>query len=400
MLNPSSHLSPAGQVVALSDTPNRLLPKAMKTIRTFLSLCFALNVGVCGPVNASQSAGSTVSDSLSKLEDKFFEHDYRGDSDQVRLNRLEKFVFGDAQTGPVQARINSLSTVASEFKAPKKTATPPATSTAAANTKVGTSGKSAGYPSFAYANYPRVVELEKHMLGNTYPNDALPDRLARLETKAFGKPSTSTDLADRVDQLDQYADRHDIYHERTATDELSALSPISIASRAAAAAENPFITGGSGPDDPKDRIAVMENMVFGHVYPNRPEEERLERLEKKLVPYEHNLAQKDLPARVNNIWNILKLANTMNSTPITKQSHDLIAANPPRQVPSQDADVSQDSSTQYQTQGQTANSHKSWLHGLGKYLDSSNNSPLPFGGMYGAPQVPGASNRVGGFWLP
>jgi hypothetical protein len=129
-------------------------------------------------------------------------------------------------------------------------------------------------------------------------------------------------------------------------------------------------------------------MVFGHVYENRAETERLERLEKKLVPYEHNLAQKDLPSRVSNLWNILKVANTMNSTPI-------IASAPPRPVPSQDADASPTQSS----------GHKSWLHGLGKMMNSPADSGpgltqmgFPGARIGGTPVLPGTPNQAGSTW--
>ncbi|MGH9550948.1 MAG: hypothetical protein ACRD3W_16320, partial [Terriglobales bacterium] len=55
--------------------------------------------------------------------------------------------------------------------------------------------------------YPHITALEQAILAQTYPNDALPDRLSRMETKAFGAPSTNQDLSDRTDALEQYAEK-------------------------------------------------------------------------------------------------------------------------------------------------------------------------------------------------
>ena len=374
-------------------TPKNNRPLGITCVSLAMSLC--LLVFGLGKVQAATTQADQDTKALTRLEYRLFFRDYASDSDQERLVRLEKFIYGGAQTGSIQDRIANLTNVALQFKVKKTQDAAPAL------TKARTSGQTADAPgsptsanpvapSFAYANYPRVTELEKHMLGTNYPNEALPDRLTRLETKAFGKPSTSTDLAQRVDALDQYADRHDIYHERQApVDDMAPASPLGIASRPADVPKNPFLD--AAPETSTDRISVMERMVFGHIYDNRAEAERLERLEKKLVPYEHNLAQKDVTSRVNNLWNILKVANTMNSTPISRQNN-LIAAAPPRSLPSQVADAS----------GQS--SHKSWLHGLGKLMNGPDDSPgltqmgFPGARMSGTPNLPGTPAQSGGTW--
>ncbi len=61
--------------------------------------------------------------------------------------------------------------------------------------------------SSAPTEYPHITYLEKSILEQTYPNDQLPDRLARMETKAFGKSSDSQALVDRTDALDDYAEK-------------------------------------------------------------------------------------------------------------------------------------------------------------------------------------------------
>jgi len=374
--------------------------KRKVSTRHFL-FAVALTVSVGGQADGAVMEAND-SDTLKKMEDKLFGHDYRNDSELVRIDRLEKFVYGDIQNGSEAHRLANLSTVSAEFKAKK--ATPVAVAAKPSPLQAAPSPAAQPKPvpstSFDYNNYPRVAELEKHMLGNTYATDALPERLSRLETKAFGKPSSAADLGQRVDALDAYADRHDIYHERMApVDELAQqTSPLDIASRASAAVQNPFLNGAPGPDDSKDRLSIMEGMVFGHAYDSRSEAERLERLEKKLVPYEHNNAQKDVTTRVNSLWNILKVANTMNGAPLSTRNNDLIATNPPQTQPNQRI-AGDDSAGNAQSNG-----HKSWLHGLGKYLGSDSNSPgltqmgFPGASMPGTPYLPGTPRQTGATW--
>jgi hypothetical protein len=56
-------------------------------------------------------------------------------------------------------------------------------------------------------DYPHINSLEKEILGQTFPGQPLPDRLGRMETKAFGKPSTIDDYSERTDSLEAYAQK-------------------------------------------------------------------------------------------------------------------------------------------------------------------------------------------------
>src|SRR5262249_11307669 len=53
------------------------------------------------------------------------------------------------------------------------------------------------------SEYPAVTAMERKALGKEYVDDPIGQRLARLETKEFGRPSTSSDLSERVDRLKQ-----------------------------------------------------------------------------------------------------------------------------------------------------------------------------------------------------
>jgi hypothetical protein len=79
-----------------------------------------------------------------------------------------------------------------------------ATSTASAGPS-GHVSEDAQYSASDYGNYPRVTELEQQFLGTTFVKDPLPVRIARLETKKFGKSTPNDDLCDRIDRLDKLA---------------------------------------------------------------------------------------------------------------------------------------------------------------------------------------------------
>jgi hypothetical protein len=55
--------------------------------------------------------------------------------------------------------------------------------------------------------YPRVTALEQAILGEVFEQEELAPRLARMEVKAFGKPSAADALGDRTDALEDYAEK-------------------------------------------------------------------------------------------------------------------------------------------------------------------------------------------------
>ena len=55
--------------------------------------------------------------------------------------------------------------------------------------------------------YPHISALENAILGQSFPTQSLPERLGRMEKKAFGKVSTKPDLSDRTDDLDDYTEK-------------------------------------------------------------------------------------------------------------------------------------------------------------------------------------------------
>lgn len=285
---------------------------------------------------ADNSSSDGVNTALSQLENKYFEHQYNSDTDIDRLNRLEDFIYGTRQTGSVAGRVKHiLSTILDEEN--DQTITTPQTSkhtnsnAPIANQQNDESLKNDSPPAvdnnqaqslqspqnkaFDYGSYPRVASLERELLGRTYPNDSLPDRLKRLETKAYGAPSSSNDLCQRVDLLDDYAQRHDLYGEHQSANNLTnnlannrssnlPLAPTTPIGNSVNPSQEPWMTSSS--DVPQtypsneqptytsnsgtfvgsveERVSMMEAQLFQHTYPDKPLEQRLKKLAKKILP--------------------------------------------------------------------------------------------------------------------
>ncbi|MBI2810955.1 MAG: hypothetical protein HYX67_09025 [Candidatus Melainabacteria bacterium] len=392
-------------------------------------LSVALTIGlVTASLTAAHAAGSqpvapkgtAVQTAIAQIEDKLYEHKYPAESDDARLTRIEKFVFGAAQTGTTAERLQRLqASITSQADAIDK---PPAPATQAKAAPVAAATDAVtSTPAFDSANYPRVTELEQDMLNATYVHEPLPKRLSRLESKAFGKPSNSNDLCARVDDLDEYAETHKIFKNHK--DPLNS-APVASASRsgvfsnsilsgrgfptasdssdndfddaAPKAPVNPFIDGVTGTDQ---RLSAIEEFVYGHNYATRPAQDRLARLEKRLVPYQHNLAQKDVTSRVNNLWNILNVANTFKNVPTAAHPANApVVATAPAPTPTPTESAHTVSAPSQSTLTQATATHHSWLHQLGKSLGSANVSS-------GASNVPGVyppdmGPKPGHLWMP
>ncbi|MBS2002664.1 MAG: hypothetical protein U0103_26480 [Candidatus Obscuribacterales bacterium] len=142
-----------------------------------------------------------------KLEKKFFEHTYPKDPLPQRLERIEKMVFGEAKSGPDGERLSKLiQAVPGLNSVPDVPAAASGSNTTAAGDAqdVPMAPPSKSRPPQAVADgtkYPQVSAMEQRLLGKEFASEPVDQRLARLETKVFGKPSSSTDLSDRVDAL-------------------------------------------------------------------------------------------------------------------------------------------------------------------------------------------------------
>jgi len=86
--------------------------------------------------------------------------------------------------------------------------------------------------------------------------------------------------------------------------------------------QNPFAAGSLPVNGIEDRTDAMEKFVFGR-HSERPLEERVARLEKKLAPWEHHEGNQDLTARVNHLWSILAAANSRQSKNAVAGKQDL-----------------------------------------------------------------------------
>jgi hypothetical protein len=322
-------------------------------------------------LTAPAIAASSPNSELDQLEMSLYEHSYPNDSQEDRLKRLENMVFGETQKGSDEERLNKLLSITKDRDdagaAEKPTAAAPPTRSAppaskpqyssdtdydgADNKTSGSAPMSNGFPTASgdaddsnhtvrqartdLARYPRVTALEQKLLGRAYETDPVAQRLTRLEEKAFGAQTTIQDLSERTDRLEEYAGVKSpnfvpLPGQNTAgagrfmggrqpqSDEEDDLDiPTAGRSFGAPGSSMGGIPGTSIPVNGaslEQRVAAMEQQVYGKASEHGSLTHRVEHLEKVVIPE----AQKDasanmsLPARVDRLQGALG----NNQTPV------------------------------------------------------------------------------------
>ncbi len=252
-------------------------------IVALLVCCFS------APAIGATATADQFNADLSSLEDRFFMHEYSNETPDQRLDRLDQLVFGRVRQGPTDERMTSLllavpnvqaqsvqtSTQSTPQAAPALEAErpqvassppPPATVPESQSSPVAANAQPAQSNNGASVDYyPSVTALEQEIAHKTEQTLPLPQRLAKLETIAFGKPSTSNDLSKRVDRLKEYVSQKNGGNENYLTSSNAV---------------------GMGADETGlvAEVSSMEQQVFGQTYGRDDLSNRITRLEKNLLP--------------------------------------------------------------------------------------------------------------------
>lgn len=148
---------------------------------------------------------------ISALENAILGQSFPGQPLTERLGRMEKKVFGSASTNPdLSERTDALDEYTDKQMHKKLLQ---------AAMDVEASSPEEVLSSSNQTDYPHVTALEQTILGQTFAGQPLADRLSRMEIKAFGKASNSSDLSARTDALETYAEKTLHVHPSTITED-------------------------------------------------------------------------------------------------------------------------------------------------------------------------------------
>lgn len=126
---------------------------------------------------------------IDKLENNLFGMTYSNESEQKRIERLEKNIYGAIQNGNINNRLNKISKdlsadeMGNEIEPTKFTEFE--TEEVADNT----------------VDYPLINEFERKIFNQEYKNKNLNARLSELEKKVFNKTYPNDSLNERTDRL-------------------------------------------------------------------------------------------------------------------------------------------------------------------------------------------------------
>ncbi|MFN8549874.1 MAG: hypothetical protein U0103_00200 [Candidatus Obscuribacterales bacterium] len=226
---------------------------------------------------------------LGPLEVRFFSHQYERETPGERLDRLERLVFGNVQSGSIEERVARISKTVDS-------ATPGKPDEGiAAQTKADQAASQTGKPGrsdLSNSEYPRVTELERSLLGRTYTGEPVRQRLSRLESKAYGAPSRIDDLATRVDNLSSYAG---VYGMQPGDLKNNIHAPL----RGATGISGNTQDGSLGM---LERVSAMEVKLFGHANSNHSLVQRIKDLESKVLGSAARSPVDDMTTRVSTLW--------------------------------------------------------------------------------------------------
>ena len=159
------------------------------TMKKFLSITLIIiYISISYPVSAGIS---TQANTISKIENSIYGFDYSKDSTQKRVERLEKTIYGKANTGDINKRLTKLSGDISADVIGLEI--PPVEDTFAEQEEIASADSS--------VNYPIVDEIEKKLFNETYKNRDFHTRIVTIEKKLFGKVYDVDDYATRMDRI-------------------------------------------------------------------------------------------------------------------------------------------------------------------------------------------------------
>lgn len=235
---------------------------------------------------------------LQKLEKRFFMHDFTTEPIEQRLARMEKFTLGETNTGTPESRVDRLAAILDTHDSDTQLSTMKGVNPAQPS-KTGSTGGSSRPVTNANnddssTDYPHITYLEDAILGQDFPGQSLENRLARLETKAFGAPSRDPDLSNRTEALERYGelklhmkpfDNHPV--DRPGFAFADEARDDGGAGPAAPPPVDPIVMAPTPPPESArllSRVAWCEQHVLGRTYPELHLLPRLHQLNAKLFP--------------------------------------------------------------------------------------------------------------------
>lgn len=222
---------------------------------------------------------------LSEIENNVLGVDYPKDTDVIRLQRVEKVLYGSEQKGTVESRIKKISQDTGCVYTPPKSQKAHKNSKDNLNMPVNQNANSsvAQAPELmekedSTVDYPIVDKMEQKVFSKTYKNENIYARLDRLEKTVFN--STSKDvLSARVEKLSDTL----LYDAKTAQNDGSGYLPYPQQIKTNTENYGRNHNGIYSEDNVSVQLAALEKNNLKNVYMSDSVGQRISRLEQTML---------------------------------------------------------------------------------------------------------------------
>lgn len=258
-------------------------------------------------------AKTNTSEVITSIETSMYGYDFSSESENSRLERIEKHLYGEKKKGSIQSRLKDIQddtgyTVIKEQKHSQE-------------------NKIVEQPlkEDSTVEYPMVDKLEQEVFKTTYTNENIYKRLERLETKVFNQTSNDS-LNNRVDKLatiinpkkqikrqeENLANDLNNYYRNNGLEPVSNDSvPFQLATLEQNILKNDYMN-----DNISTRLSRLEKEMFSRTFPNDNDVVRLQRImvaydaKQDSYKYENNRKMQNV-ATVSQIGGILLMILAM-----------------------------------------------------------------------------------------
>ena len=242
-----------------------------KQFKNFLIIFFIAFALFVKTPNCSYAL-TNIQEQLTRIENEVWGFSYDNESDLDRTQRLEKQVFGKAETtADIQKRVDKLT----------KTLGIETLQEARSSLSDLYVGEKAG----PGVEYPQIDMLENELLGSVHKTDNINVRLERLEKKVFGAKQEG-DLSIRTENLKRHSQ---ISGNKNPLDSFSNSQYNS----------NGFQNRQMYDDEIKFQLTALENAIFSSDFSQEPIPLRLVRLENKI--FQRDFRDDEIQTRISRI---------------------------------------------------------------------------------------------------
>ena len=282
----------------------------MKKCIIIILLLFTINIDV--------NAQISIQDNITAIENTLFGYDYQGETDEKRVERIEKNLYGQKKNGDLVKRVKNIKND-SGLTFSKQ---PSIENNSSSKTLTRKDDDIPELKEDATVEYLIVDKMEEEIFKTTYKNENIYSRLNRLEKSVFNKTSDE-DLNSRVDKLASVIrpKTKKMYQQNNygySSDDLNSyynnngFEPVNDQSMPfqLAALEEDLLRNSYNNDNTSNRLSRLEQKLFNRTFVSDSDVTRLQRImvaydaKKNSYKYENNRKMQNM-ATVSQIGGIL-----------------------------------------------------------------------------------------------